>query len=88
MTYPLPVWTATPNCLGTDTEAFFTEKVYTNLPQLRAICNSCPVKVECLDYALHVRVIGFWGGTSEIERRRLRHKLRIVPEEITEDVSA
>lgn len=41
-------------------------------------CNVCPVKTECLDYALeHSDVIGIWGGTSSYERgqmRRPRHR--------------
>jgi WhiB family redox-sensing transcriptional regulator len=37
----------------------------------KAICESCPVRVECLDYALerHVRC-GMWGGLNETERFR------------------
>lgn len=47
----------------------------------KVICASCPVRVECLDYALarHVRH-GIWGGLDEEERFRegLRraHELR------------
>jgi hypothetical protein len=40
----------------------------------RAICARCPVRVECLDYALEVGdpLLGVWGGTSKLERRRMR----------------
>jgi WhiB family redox-sensing transcriptional regulator len=38
----------------------------------RRICASCPVKAECLEYALVHRIDhGVWGGTSERERRRI-----------------
>ena len=32
------------------------------------ICNTCPVRVQCRDYALSTRVTGIWGGTTEAER--------------------
>jgi len=38
----------------------------------KSICADCPVRRECLDYALRVREpIGIWGGLNETERRRL-----------------
>jgi WhiB family transcriptional regulator, redox-sensing transcriptional regulator len=39
----------------------------------KAICASCPVQVQCLDYALehHVRS-GVWGGLNGRERSRER----------------
>jgi hypothetical protein len=32
------------------------------------ICSTCPVKLQCRDYALSTRVTGIWGGTTESER--------------------
>jgi hypothetical protein len=32
------------------------------------ICERCPVRVRCRDYALSTRVSGIWGGTTEAER--------------------
>ncbi len=37
----------------------------------RQWCNLCPVRTECLAYALLYRMIGYWGGTDTAERRRL-----------------
>jgi len=38
----------------------------------RKICADCPVKDECLEYALKYRIDhGVWGGASERERRRI-----------------
>ena len=38
----------------------------------RTICNGCPVKDRCLDYALeHNERHGMWGGRTPKERRRL-----------------
>lgn len=34
-------------------------------------CNLCPVRTECLAYALLYRQSGYWGGTDTAERRKL-----------------
>jgi WhiB family redox-sensing transcriptional regulator len=60
-----------------------------------AVCARCPVKVECLDYALgDPSLKGVWGGTSGRERVRLRagrsndvrHSHRPVDDLLTEDL--
>lgn len=39
----------------------------------KAVCQSCPVRVACLQFALETnQEDGIWGGTSEEERQRLR----------------
>ncbi|MEU6769568.1 WhiB family transcriptional regulator [Streptomyces sp. NPDC046853] len=38
----------------------------------KAVCSGCPVRTECLVYALDSRVEhGVWGGLTERERRAL-----------------
>ena len=38
----------------------------------KAICRTCPVNTECLDFAIGGRELhGIWGGTTEVERRGL-----------------
>lgn len=40
--------------------------------QAKRICNTCPVKNECLQYALsHKEAFGIWGGETERSRRRM-----------------
>jgi WhiB family redox-sensing transcriptional regulator len=34
----------------------------------KSICERCPVRVQCRDYALSTRVVGIWGGTTSQER--------------------
>jgi len=44
----------------------------------RKICQECPVKGPCLEYALANRIDhGVWGGTSERERRRILRQRRL-----------
>lgn len=39
----------------------------------KAVCARCPVRADCLDYALTEDIRhGVWGGTSPQERARLR----------------
>jgi WhiB family redox-sensing transcriptional regulator len=59
-------------CAQTDPEAFFPEKGGSTR-EAKKICSSCPVRSECLSYALaHDERFGIWGGLSERERRRLK----------------
>jgi WhiB family transcriptional regulator, redox-sensing transcriptional regulator len=61
-------------CKGTDTDAFYPEHG-NGTRYLRKICARCPVQPQCLEDALAQPVSrdhGFWGGTSENERKALR----------------
>ena len=41
----------------------------------KAICTLCPVRVQCLDYALRNSIRhGIWGGLNEEERARERRR--------------
>jgi WhiB family redox-sensing transcriptional regulator len=43
----------------------------------KRVCAACPVRQECLDYALRVREqYGIWGGLTEVERRALASERR------------
>ncbi len=38
----------------------------------KAICTVCPVKAECLDFAMKIREpYGIWGGLTEADRRQV-----------------
>lgn len=65
-------WTAAALCSQTDPELFFPEKGGST-KMAKQICESCSVKVECLEYAIeHDERFGVWGGYSERERRRIK----------------
>jgi len=64
-------WMQHAGCASTDPEAFFPEKGG-SAREAKKICNRCPVRAECLDWALQAdERFGIWGGLSERERRTL-----------------
>jgi WhiB family redox-sensing transcriptional regulator len=69
-------WRAQAACRGLETDIFFPATDEEAEPA-KAICAACPVREECLEYALTTRQEdGVWGGLTETERRRLRRRLR------------
>ena len=59
-------------CAEVDPEMFYPEKGGSTR-EAKAVCRSCEVRAECLEYALdHAEAFGIWGGMSERERRRLK----------------
>jgi WhiB family redox-sensing transcriptional regulator len=38
----------------------------------KEVCNDCPVRLRCFDYALSAGMHGIWGGTTYEERVKLR----------------
>jgi WhiB family redox-sensing transcriptional regulator len=43
----------------------------------KAVCDTCLVRAECLEYAIvNEEKFGIWGGTSERQRRQLRRAVR------------
>jgi WhiB family redox-sensing transcriptional regulator len=65
-------WMLEARCLDADPEAFFPEKGGSTR-EAKRICAACPVRDECLEYALeNDERFGIWGGLSERERRRAK----------------
>lgn len=58
-------------CQQTDPDAFFPEKGGSARAAKR-VCMACPVRTDCLDYALTRSDPGIWGGKSEDERRAIK----------------
>lgn len=67
------------NCLGVDPELFFPVGPMAPSTEntLRKICMNCHVFRDCLNYALAVKVEGFWAGTTDSHRKQLRKELGI-----------
>ncbi|SFF95610.1 WhiB family transcriptional regulator [Blastococcus tunisiensis] len=69
-------WRVDALCAETDPEAFFPEKGGSTR-EAKRVCAGCPVRAECLEFALAGdERFGIWGGLSERERRRVRVQRR------------
>lgn len=69
-------WMESAKCNGTGVDLFFPT-VGTSVDPPKKVCIQCPVREECLEYALINRIDnGVWGGESERERRRILRQRR------------
>lgn len=72
----IPAFMSEGLCAQTDPEAFFPEKGKSGR-DAKAVCQLCPVRVECLVYALdHDERYGVWGGTNPRQRDAMRGRRR------------
>jgi WhiB family transcriptional regulator, redox-sensing transcriptional regulator len=66
-------WQSQGLCISADPELFFQQgELAERLP--KRICRACPVRSECLEFALthpKIAAFGVWGGMSERERRKM-----------------
>ncbi len=68
-------WVVFSACRDQDSDLFFPETKVQERKAL-AICGTCPVQNECLDYAFEADIrFGVWGGLSEKQRRRLARRI-------------
>jgi len=66
-------WRRLAACVGADSDMFFPISEEEAGPA-KAVCGTCPVRDECLEWALAAREEGIWGGLTERERLRLRRQ--------------
>jgi WhiB family transcriptional regulator, redox-sensing transcriptional regulator len=80
MSYPRrDGWEARGACRHSDPELFFPVAArgpaLRQLAKAKRVCQDCPVRVQCLEYALQSgQSFGVWGGATEEERRLLRRR--------------
>src|SRR5680860_173871 len=78
-------WQEGAPCKGEEQDLFFpeqeegTDKAHQAklAKAVKAICASCILKDQCLNFALESKPsndYGIWGGTTKIERRRIRKR--------------
>jgi WhiB family redox-sensing transcriptional regulator len=70
-------WRDAAACRSIDPDLFFpigtTGTALDHIAAAKAVCGACPVKAECLEFALETNQdSGVWGGASEEERRQIR----------------
>jgi WhiB family transcriptional regulator, redox-sensing transcriptional regulator len=71
-----PNWRADSACRTADPDLFFPVAVGVvarrQIAKAQRICADCPVKQQCLDFAMRTREsTGIWGGTTPEERIRV-----------------
>lgn len=67
-----PAWMRRGACRGADPDIFFPSRGARS-DAARTYCDTCPVARECRSYAVaDPYTLGWWGGTTEGDRRRLR----------------
>ena len=70
-------WREAAACAGRADNRFFpvNEAETSLLRAAKAICSGCPVRLECLDYAIETgQTEGIWGGLTSRERRVTRRE--------------
>ena len=71
-------WMDEARCTGM-TDLFFPEVGDSggSVEKAKAVCSTCPVKRECLDFALdNSFMYGIWGGMSSRQRKTYKAELR------------
>lgn len=71
-------WAADAACLGRGWDLHFAHPSdIARREAALALCQVCPVRIECLAHALeHDEAYGIWGGKTERQRRAIRHRAR------------
>lgn len=71
-------WRDDAACLGADPKLFFPDSKYVE-PKAEALCASCPVRIECLVFAIENKIeFGTWGGHGVNARKRIKRRGREV----------
>jgi WhiB family redox-sensing transcriptional regulator len=82
---PRFVFESTPLCSEVDPELFFPQESevggviyskYVNVSAAKQVCDECPLRIQCLEYAMSSNEIGIWGGTTEAQREGMKKSLR------------
>jgi WhiB family transcriptional regulator, redox-sensing transcriptional regulator len=80
-------WWEQAACQSADPELFFpiasTGSGQHDVIRAKAICAGCPIRRQCLDYAIDShQAHGVWGGASEEERQQIAARRRRHPERV------
>jgi hypothetical protein len=71
------LWKLDASCQGLNTDMFFTEVGQNPDPALIRMCKACPVKQQCIEYALKYSLEGIWGGMGQRGRENYRRRQKI-----------
>lgn len=69
-------WRTQAACADLGSDAFFLAgDDLAGMRKAQKVCAGCPVKDDCLAFAIDTnQPLGVWGGTTPNERRRLRRE--------------
>jgi len=68
-------------CATADPELFFPDGTAgraAKTMQAKEICATCPIVVQCLQYAILNQEDGIWGGTTPSERKQMKGRRTII----------
>lgn len=66
-------WQERAACIG-KSDLFFNDHMSTVVRKAKLICETCVVRVKCLEHAMSHQEFGIWGGMTANERRLARRK--------------
>lgn len=74
-------WDELAACATVDPEVFFPladdmRMSVSEIELAKAVCESCPVRGQCLEYALRALPYGIAGGLTPVERREVNAQRR------------
>ena len=72
-------WQRGAACAGARRDLFFPNEDELVNPEALKICRRCPIKEDCLEWALTHEERGIWGGLTEEQRiaiTRKRHRVK------------
>jgi WhiB family transcriptional regulator, redox-sensing transcriptional regulator len=73
-------WQRAAACRSADPELFFpvsySGRSLEQVERAKAVCRTCIVRRQCLQYAIAANEEGVWGGMTEDERLRVAHRTR------------
>ncbi|MCA1692193.1 MAG: WhiB family transcriptional regulator [Acidimicrobiales bacterium] len=73
-------WRVRAACRALPGDLFFPageleEQAVEQAAEAKAVCQACPVRVACLEFAIATnQPFGIWGGTNAAERRSIRRR--------------
>ena len=68
-------WAVFATCRDRDSDVFFPVTHEAEVEAIR-ICQGCPVRMDCLEFALEAKIhFGVWGGLNEKQRRSLHRQI-------------
>jgi WhiB family transcriptional regulator, redox-sensing transcriptional regulator len=79
-TFRSVAWRRAAACLSVDPELFFpvssSGRSLEQVERAKAVCRTCIVRRQCLQYAIAAGEEGVWGGMTEEERIRVARRTR------------